>query len=59
MCYVFQAIGNTFQRAVIIFECFGDVHQQVEIWLNKALQTFHCHIIKNKSKTIIKESVML
>ena len=31
---IFQAAGNAFQRAVIIFECIGNVQQRVEIWLN-------------------------
>ena len=51
----FQLVGNAFQRTAIIFECVGNVRQRVEIWLNNKLQTsdrFHCHAIKNKSKTI-------
>jgi len=48
---VFRPVGNAFQRAVIIFECAGNVRQRVQNLVEQR-DRFQCHAIKNKSKTI-------
>ena len=52
-CNVFQPVVNALQRAVIIFECVGNVRQHVEQCfanfinlLRLTIDRFDCHAIK-------------